>query len=680
MIVEALAIGGLGLAAAVGLGVAAKIFAVEVDPLVTAVEEALPGANCGGCGMAGCSAAAAAMAAGRIPPSACVGGGAAVQAEVAKILGLALSASEPVVAHVNCRYATASADVKYQYDGIRDCRAAVLLFGGPKECPVGCLGLGTCVVNCPFGAIQIGANGLPQVDAALCTGCGTCERVCPMGAAGLTSVSNRILREFTPNQCTAPCQRSCPAGIDVARYIDLTAKGRYDDALAVVKERNPLPLICGRICPRPCEAACRRAKVDEPVAIDNIKRFLADHEMQSGKRVQPYKAPAKNRKVAVIGGGAEGLTAAYFLARLGYAPTVFEAGEKLGGMLRTALPAERLPREVLDWEIEGILEMGVEARLNQTFGRDCNLPELFKEGFEAVIMASGGWDAMLSGGKAPRTMPGLHLMLPLKMAWAKGQDIDLGRSVVIVGGGAEALNVARQARQRGAGRALALLRQTREALGLDAQGLLALANEGVDCVFEASVIGLFGGGDRAERLEYVIAGDDDQPQAVEGVSSIIIASGRLPKLIFVRQEADPYANDEALHWRSLRPYGPPERPVVDLFDDLPTVADHRAVVEAIGSGRRAAASAHMALSGRPVAAPAQMLCSADCALDVEALDDLLAAPQRQPMPELAPERRVYAGLEIELGLDERAAKTEASRCLNCGLICYKREGKLPAAA
>ena len=429
MIVEALAIGGLGLAAALGLGVAAKIFAVEVDPVVQAIEEALPGANCGGCGMAGCSSAAEAMAAGRIPPSACVGGGPEVQAEVAAILGMELKEAEPILAGVNCRYSTACADVKYEYQGLQDCRAAVLLFGGPKECPVGCLGLGTCVTNCPFGAIKIGPAGLPVVDATLCTGCGTCERVCPMGSAGLTSMTNRILGEYTADECTAPCQRTCPAGIDVARYIDLAAKGQYEHALAVIRERNPLPLICGRICPRPCEIACRRNLTDEPVAIDAIKRFLADYEMNSGKRYEQYKAPATDRKVAVIGGGAEGLTAAYFLARMGHSPALYEAEPELGGLLRTALPENRLPRDVLDWEIQGILDIGVEAHMGKALGRDFSLSSLFEDGNEAVIMAPGGWDTMTAGGRSPEEavgLPGVHLLLALNMAWAMGRQVDLG--------------------------------------------------------------------------------------------------------------------------------------------------------------------------------------------------------------------------------------------------------------
>lgn len=679
MIVEALAIGGLGLAAAVGLGVAAKIFAVEVDPVVQAVEEALPGANCGGCGMAGCSSAAEAMAAHRIPPSACVGGGPEVQAEVATILGMEIKESEPILADVNCRYATECADVKYEYQGLQDCRAAVLLFGGPKQCPVGCLGLGTCVTNCPFGAIKIGPNGLPIVDVTLCTGCGTCERVCPMGSAGLTSMTNRIIGEYTVEECTAPCQRSCPAGIDVASYIDLASKGQYEHALAVIRERNPLPLICGRICPRPCEVACRRNLADEPVAIDAIKRFLADHEMQSGKRYDQYKAPSTERKVAVVGGGAEGLTAGYFLARLGHSPAIFEAEDKLGGLLRTALPKNRLPREVLDWEIQGILDLGVEAHTGQALGRDFSLSSLFEQGYEAIIMAPGGWDTMTTGGRKPQEaagLPGVHLLLALNMAWATGRQVDLGDNVVLIGGGKEAVGTALKIKQGGASRVSVLWKESQAALGVTQEDLDLLFDQSIAYSFGAKATGLTGKGDQIENLEFE---SDGAGNIIAGVSSVVVASGRMPKFIFTRI-IDPYDDDQTVRWRSVRPYGPMGQGPTDLFDELEPVSDHRAAVEAIGSGRRAAATVHRIIEGMDDPRPERMLGSGRCSVDVMDLEDLLDTPPRQMMPLASAEAQLDPAVEIELGFDEQALKTEASRCLNCGLLCYKRNGKMPAQA
>ena len=224
MLTAAIALGCIGLLAAVGLGVAAKVFYVEVDPLVAAIEEALPGANCGGCGFAGCSAAAEATAAGRMPPNGCVAGGAETHLEIAALVGMEIKETEPQLAQVGCRYPVARADIKFDYQGVDDCRAAVVLNGGPKECPIGCVGLGSCVKACPFDALSLGPDGLPVVDEARCTGCGTCVRVCPVMIMKLTSVTDRILGEFETVDCTAPCQRTCPAGINIPAYIRYAAR------------------------------------------------------------------------------------------------------------------------------------------------------------------------------------------------------------------------------------------------------------------------------------------------------------------------------------------------------------------------------------------------------------------------------------------------------------------------
>ena len=172
MLTAAIALGGIGMACAVGLGLAAKLFYVEVDPVVAAVEEALPGANCGGCGFAGCSAAAEAIAAGKAPPNVCVASDAEAHAEVAEIVGAAIEEREPELADPMCIYSAQEAETLFDYNGVSDCRAAILLYAGQKKCDVGCLGLGSCVKACPFDALSMGPNGLPVVDSERCTGCG----------------------------------------------------------------------------------------------------------------------------------------------------------------------------------------------------------------------------------------------------------------------------------------------------------------------------------------------------------------------------------------------------------------------------------------------------------------------------------------------------------------------------
>jgi len=677
MLIEALALGGLGCLAAAGLGVAAKMFYVEVDPLVAAIEEALPGANCGGCGYAGCATAAANIATGKMPPNGCVGGGPEVAVAVAAILGVEVTEKEPEVAQVGCRYPTARSDLKYIYDGAPDCRAAVLLAGGPKECPVGCIGLGSCVQACPFGALSMGPDGLPKVDHYACTGCGTCERTCPMGIMRLTSVSQRILAEITSDDCSAPCQRRCPAGIDIPKQIQRTAQGDYAGALAAIKERNPLPLICGRICPHPCETECRRNLADEPVAINPLKRFVADHERASGQHVIPYMAPATGRKVAVIGGGVEGLSTAFFLARLGHSPTIFEAQEKLGGLLRSVIPANRLPREVLDWEIEGILAMGVEARAGQVFGQDFDLASLFSEGFQAVVAATGGWDATLMLGEADRSrpsLPGLQLLLPLTLAWARGQEVELGSSVVLVGG-REMLTAARQCRQHGADKVSILFPTNRESLGLSEDELAEAEAEGMALRFAAQVTGLQGEGGRLTGLSFIQPRSNGNAPAEKTIpaDTVVAASGRAPGVVFLPSQG---WDDEGLPvgsaWQTVMPYGPPTAGPQGLFQAEEAVSDFRAAVEAIGAGRRAAVSAHGLINGEAVETPTGMLGPGSQVLDVNQLFNLVETGPRQAMPMADEEAQLDRNQEIELGLDEAAARQEAQRCLNCGLLCYQR--------
>ena len=298
-----------------------------------------------------------------------------------------------------------------------------LLSGGMKVCGIGCLGLGSCVRACLFNALDIGPNGLPVVNEKNCTGCGACEKVCPKHIITLSSVTRRILREYTTEDCTTPCQRACPAGINISEYIRLISIGDFHRSVQIIKERNPFPTVIGRICPRPCETECRRQYVDEPVAINYLKRFAADYEKSVDKHILPYKAPASGKKIAVIGGGVEGLSTAFFSTRLGHDVTVFEAAPQLGGLLRTAIARNRLPLDILDWDIQGILDMGVHAETSKALGADFTLESLFSEGYEAVFMATGGWDSRLArdaGQVVEHPFPGLFLLIDFAGSPAAG--------------------------------------------------------------------------------------------------------------------------------------------------------------------------------------------------------------------------------------------------------------------
>ncbi|MDY6910150.1 MAG: RnfABCDGE type electron transport complex subunit B [Thermodesulfobacteriota bacterium] len=698
MLSAVLAIGGIGFVAGLGLAVASKVFYVFVDPKITAVEEALPGANCGGCGFPGCSGAAEAIATGKAPPNICVGGGPAVHVRVAQILGVEVKEVEPQIARPGCYYGPDGADLKYIYDGVNDCRAAALLSGGSKVCPIGCLGLGTCVRACPFNALSMGPDGLPVVNTALCTGCGTCERVCPKHIITLSSNSRRITQEYTTQECTAPCQRACPAGIDIPAYIYAVSQGDYLEAVRVIKEKNPFPLVCGRICVHPCEFECRRNLVDEPVGINPIKRFAADYEMKSGRRLPTVKAPATGNRVAIVGGGAEGLTAAYFLARLGHDPTVFEAMDKLGGLLQTIIPDSRLPKDVLDWEIQGILEAGVEARTHHKLGRDFTIAGLLGQGFSAVFVATGGWDTQVASGltREPlEVLPGVRLLVPFTLASFSGKKPEVGKNVMIVGGGNASLDAARMCRELGAETVHVVFRGRAEDLPFGPEELQTAERENIHVRYRSALLSMMGIGSRLTHVELARLEAGSATDSLEGlretspverveVDTLITGAGRFPELIYATRKPDEETGVESatdVLWETVVPYaGPFAQEDVGIFRPGEATTDYKAVVEAIGAGRRGAISVHRKLMGEAVEPPPNMIRRHTYVLSVDALEPAARSP-REPMPELPLEERLmHPDAEVELGYSEEQARREAARCLRCGLICYRRPSDERSAA
>jgi formate dehydrogenase (NADP+) beta subunit len=656
--------GGLGLLVGVGLAIASKVFYVYVDPKILAVENALPGANCGGCGFPGCGPNAEAIAAGKSSPSSCVAAGPEVAQAIAAILGVSVEAKEPDIALPGCTYGVAEADTKFRYDGLQDCRAAALLSGGMKVCSIGCVGLGTCAKACPFNAITMGPKGLPVVEEKRCTGCGTCERVCPKHIITLSSVTRRILKEYTTEDCTTPCQRACPAGINISAYVGAVAQGDDLRAVQIIKERNPFPSVIGRICPRPCENECRRQYVDEPVAINYLKRFAADFERSQKARILPYKAPETGRKTAVIGGGVEGLSAAFFSARLGHAATVYEAGERMGGLLRTAIARYRLPAEILDWDIEGILAMGVTA---QTGKAVASAPELLQQGYMAVFMAVGGWDSRLArtnGRSESGPAPGCHLLIDLAKAGRQGYpDVKLDGQVVIVGSPALNRELIEQCKQLGAQGLTVLVRETAP---LEAMPDVAFSYAGVSR--------LFGKGNRLTGVELTDLSTGESRKI--DARHVVFAAGRIPELIYIpapAAEDTPAAPDA---WEAFPPYKQPaNHQEVGLLSDGDPLSDFSAAIKAIAAGRRAAASIHKAMYGLPLDLPAHVVTPQTPVQNVFHVSGVPAQP-RQLMA-LSEGESLAEGAELERGFSMAEARAEAARCLRCGLICYKHQSLQP---
>ena len=684
MLVAAITMGLLGILAAAGLGYAAKIFYVEVDPKVTAIEEALPGANCGGCGYPGCSGAAVAIAEGRAAANVCVAGGPDVWSAVAGVLGVEVEIREREVAKVKCRGGAERADRRFEYVGVSDCRAAVLLAGGEKICDVGCLGLGTCVANCPFDAITMGPDRIPVVDEDKCTGCGTCVRLCPKNVLKLESVSSNLLHMNSEAECLAPCQATCPAQIDIPAYIRLIAAGQYEEAVKKIKERNPLPLTCGRVCPHPCEANCRRGLVEEPVNINHLKRFAADYELHSGRHIVPPLNPPTGNRVAIIGGGPAGLTASYYLCRLGHSPTIFEAMPKLGGMLRYGIPEYRLPKKILDWEIEGITNLGVDVRLNQAVGRDFDFNDLRREGFDAIFIANGAWNSRKMGVEGEDDLDGVLSGTIFLTDRGLDRDTPVGKRVVVIGGGNTAMDAARTAWRLGADDVTLLYRRSRKEMPANDIEVEEGEHEGVQYHFLAAPTRLIGDENgRVKQLEYIQMelGEPDasgrrRPVPVEGsetildVDNVFAAIGQFADIGFVPPEGEA-DHLELSRWKTID--ADPrtlQTNVSDVFVGGDNYTGPATAVEAIGAGRRAARAIHQLLTGEDVSPQPDEFKGpvVDC-VGPEDLAYLESMP-RAKMNELEVDERRLNFNEVELGLTRDQARREAERCLNCGLLCH----------
>ena len=675
----------LGLVAGAVLAIAAKVFYVWEDPRIAEVEDALLGANCGACGYAGCAAAAEAVVKGQAGPGVCVAGGYDVARGVAKVMGAQVGHMEPRKAVLACRYSVDKAAVKYAYNGAHDCRAAVLLYGGPKECLIGCLGLGTCERVCPFGAIAIGPVGLPVVDEALCTGCGTCVQQCPTQVLRLESISERLLTFNSTNDCLAPCRQTCPAQIDIPRYIDHIRNGRYLDAVATIKERNPLPLACGRVCPHPCEDACRRQSVDEPVNVNHLKRYAADYEMMAGDHLRPYVAPDTGKRIAVIGGGPAGLSCAYYLRRLGHAPEIFEAMPRLGGMLRYGIPEYRLPREVLDWEIDGIVGLGVEIHLNTRLGRDMTIERLRAAGFDALFLGLGAWESM-SLGIAGEDLPGVIGGIDFLIRQAGDAPAALGDRVVVVGGGNTAIDAARTCLRRGCQEVLILYRRSRQEMPANDYEIEEAEREGVKLQFLAAPATLHAGPDgKLAQLEYIRMelGEPDESgrrrptpipgsEAAMAVDNVIAAIGQRPDVGFAA-DAGEESGLGMTRWNTLdADPGTLATNVPYIFAGGDVCSGPQTVVEAIACGRRAARSIHLYVTGQEVAAPPSECPAPATERQLADVSGVSTSP-RARMPERPIDDRLASFDEVELGLPEPEARREAQRCLQCGRSCYAQE-------
>lgn len=309
-----------------------------------------------------------------------------------------------------------------------------------------CVACGECVENCQVNALRLGQNlCTDQKPAALE------EKETPYDTQWGKDKWDPDYRhrKVVAESGTSPCKSECPAHIAVQGYIKMAAQGRYREALELIKKENPFPAICGRICPRRCESACTRSGVDEPLAVDEIKKFVADQDLKAKHRFVPEKKAPRPEKIAIVGAGPGGLSCAYFLAIEGYKVTVFEKQKVLGGMLTLGIPSFRLGKEIVNSEIQVLKELGVEFKTGVEVGKDVTLSQLRKQGYIAFYVAIGaqaGRKLGLEGEEAEGVMTGVDFLRKVNL----GEDLKLEGPAIVIGGGNVAIDVARTAERIGA--------------------------------------------------------------------------------------------------------------------------------------------------------------------------------------------------------------------------------------
>jgi len=672
---------GIAFVAAIILGVAGRIFYVEEDPRIEAVTALLPGANCGGCGQAGCNAAAEAMVAGKIPVNSCVVGGNETAEEIGTFLGYDVTGSEPSLACASCEGGYRAAR-KYNYSGLQDCRAALQLFHGFIRCENGCLGLGTCMRACRFSAIEMSPEtGLPTFFADKCVGCGSCVEACPKGIISLVKETTKILQWNQYTHCLSPCRQRCPAQINIPKYLAHARKGEYGAALMTIKDRNPLPVGIGRVCPEPCATACRRQIQDDPLAINAIKRFLADWERESGERLQVSVAADTGFRVAVVGGGPSGLSAAYYLARLGHQVEIFEMMPKLGGMPLYGIPEYRLSEEQYSWDIGGVLELGVKAHTGVTLGKDITIASLKEDGFDAIYLAIGLWQGRLLPFEG-KELAGIHSGIDYLRRFHTDEEIITGKRFVIVGAGNVAMDCARSALRSGAESVLLIFRFSRDLMEANAHEITDAESEGVVMRCLVSPVRFVGEEGKLTGVEIEEVNLKLNPGRLPDVIPIEGTKEIIPCDVLIQAVGQAADLDSIVEKDGLEKtrYSTIEASEETLQTNIPGVfaggdcyTGPRLMVEAIAGGRYAARSIHYYVTTGaipPIEDRQREMMAPDM---VKSLVSVVQAPTKAVKPIIPLQDRIGTFAEVEGTIAEGQVTPEAGRCLNCGIYCYDQD-------
>ena len=520
------------------------------------------------------------------------------------------------------------------------------------------------------------------IDLSRCTACGDCVDVCPVTIPGTDLKAIHFGGQpdcaVIEKEGISPCTNACPAGIHVQGYVALINQGRFKEAYHLIYDALPFPSVCGRVCNHYCEQACNRSRLDDPVNLMALKRYVADwaynHQdevWEGGKRVPDHQPQASGNKIAVIGAGPAGLTAARDLVRRGHLVTVFDNHTSAGGMMRVGIPPHRLPYQQLDWEIEQILSEGVDLRLN-TWVDD--IPALLENGFDAVLIATGAHLAMkvpIEGADHPDNWLSLEFLRKACL----GEKISLkGRKVIVLGGGDVAMDAARVAVRLGTSDVKVVCRGMRasftEVSEAEEEGVEIIRGRvfqriiiesgninGVECL-EAEIGEVVDGKRQFKELK-------DTEHLIEG-DLVIWALGQRPDFSFLPP-------DNQISVQTNKGIESNNQ-LMTTMDGVFTAGDvHRGttffVVDAVGDGHRAANSIHNFLTGQPGADLVQS--RQEITLSLSEMQSRLktrksARLERLAIPSLDVEDRVNNFKEVDLGLVEKDALLESGRCLACG--------------
>ncbi|MBN1354896.1 FAD-dependent oxidoreductase [bacterium] len=486
--------------------------------------------------------------------------------------------------------------------------------------------------------------------------------------------------------CLPPCTLRCPAGVDVQGYIALIAAGQPQAAIQVIKQTNPLPAVCGRVCTRPCELSCRRNLLDTKVGIDFLKRYAADVDLEKALRhYTPIREPDRAQSVAIIGAGPAGLSAAFFLRLRGFGVTLFEAMPEAGGMLRYGIPEYRLPFDVLDREIDTILEMGVVLKTNMALGDDFTIKSLFDQGFEAVFLGMGAWGSTklgVTGQEIEGVLSGIKFLEQL----GRNKKPEIYGKIVVVGGGNTAIDCARTSLRLNAEEVVLLYRRTRKEMPANEMEIDAAEHEGVKMHFLAAPTEVIASKGRVQALKCIRMelGEPDasgrrRPVPVGGSEFVLecdfvfAAIGQSPDLKVISSESNDMlpGNGELnfTRWGSIAVNEETFETDTDgVFAGGDMVTGAATAIEAIAAGRKAAHAIHSYLQGRkPEPEPYHFNSRKDDFNEVEQKD--LRSTRKldpRPMPELDVKERITNFNEVELGYTGEDALLETSRCLECG--------------